>query len=59
MPTLAEKLSSSSSKGQITAAVSDSIAQLMNEGMPQDQAIAAAHEMAAKATGKDLGRKRD
>jgi len=57
MPTLAEKLTPSSSKAQIDAAISDSIAQLMNEGRPQDQAVRIAHEMARKATGKELGKK--
>ena len=58
MPTLAEKLTPSSSKGQIDAAVSDTISQLMKEGRPQDQAVRIAHEMAASATGKELGEKR-
>ena len=57
MPTLAEKLTRSSSDGQISAAISDTIRQLMNEGMEQEQAIAAAHEMARKSTGKPLERK--
>jgi len=57
MPTLAEKLTHQSSQGQISAAISDSISQLVNEGMPQKQAIAVAHEMARKATGKALEKK--
>ena len=59
MPTLAEKLTPDSSKGQISAAVSDTIAHYMRKGKPQDQAVAIAHEQAAKATGKELGRRRD
>ncbi len=58
MPTLAERLSPNSSDAQVKAAISDSIAQLMNEGRPQEQAVAIAHEQAAKATGKELGRER-
>lgn len=57
MPTLAEKLTPNSSKGQISAAISDTISQLVREGRPQDQAIAIAHEMARKATGKELEKK--
>lgn len=52
MPTLAEGLSPTSSEAQIKAAISDTIAQLVNEGTPQDQAIAIAYSMAEKATGK-------
>ena len=59
MPTLAEKLTPSSSSGQISAAISDSIAQLIREGREQDQAIAIAHEQARKATGKELAKKGD
>lgn len=59
MPTLAEKLTSQSSKGQISAAISDTIAHYMRKGREQDQAIRIAHEQASKATGKELGRKRD
>ncbi len=56
MPTLAERLSPASSKGQISAAISDSISQLIREGKPQEQAVAIAHEQARKATGKELGK---
>lgn len=59
MPTLAEKLTPSSSKGQISAAISDTIAHYMDKGRPQDQAVRIAYEQASKATGKELGRKRD
>ena len=54
MPTLAEKLTPRSPKGQISAAISDSIAQLMREGREQKQAVAIAYEQARKATGKEL-----
>ena len=57
MPTLAEGLSPSSSMAQIKAAISDTIAQLINEGVPQEQAIAEAYSMAEKATGKSLGKR--
>lgn len=57
MPTPAEKLTKDSGDGQIKAAISASIAMLMDEGMEQDQAIAAAYGMAEKATGKTLGKK--
>jgi len=57
MPTLAQKLTPQSSQGQISAAISESIAQLMDEGRPQDQATRIAYEQARKATGKELGRK--
>jgi len=57
MPTTAEGLSPASSMAQIKAAISDTIAQLINEGMPQDQAIAIAYSQAEKATGKTLRRK--
>lgn len=56
MPTLAEKLTSTSSSGQVNAAISDSIRQLMNEGRSQQQAVVMANEMARKATGKSLER---
>ncbi len=58
MPTLAERLSPNSSDAQVKAAISDSIAQLINEGRSQEQAIAIATEQARKATGKELGRER-
>ena len=59
MPTLAEKLTPKSSKGQISAAISETIAHYMDKGRPQDQAVRIAHEQAAKATGKGLGRERE
>ena len=58
MPTMAEKLTPQSSQGQISAAISESIRKLMEEGREQDQATAIAIEQASKATGKELGRKR-
>lgn len=57
MPTATDKLSPSSSPGQIAAAISESIKKLMDEGMPQEQATAASYEMARQATGKSLGGK--
>ena len=53
-PTLAEKLTSSSSDAQIKAAISNSIQELMNAGREQQQATAIAYEQARKSTGKDL-----
>jgi len=58
MPTSAERLSSTSSDGQIKASISETIQKLMHEGYPQDQAIKIANEQAAKATGKELGKER-
>ena len=57
MPTKAEGLSPSSSEEAINAAISESIATLVNEGYPQDQAVRIAYEQARKATGKNLGRR--
>ena len=54
MPVPVEQLSPNSSMGQIRAAISESIAQMMEEGMEQMQAVAATFEMARKITGKDL-----
>jgi len=56
-PTMAEKLTSQSSQGQISAAISESVRKLMDEGYPQDQAVAISYEQARKATGKELARK--
>ncbi len=56
MPTLAEKLNPQSSEGQISAAISDSISQLISEGRSQNQATAIAHEQARKSTRKPLDR---
>ena len=57
MPTLAEKLTPQSSPGQISAAISESIRMLMDEGREQQQAVAIAYEQARKATGKVLEKK--
>ena len=57
MPTAAERLPKGAGDPQIKAAISESIAQLMDEGYPQDQAIAIAHEQARKSTGKELAAK--
>ena len=54
MPTSAEKLTPNSGKGQIQAAISESIAMLMDEGREQSQATAIAYSQARKATGKEL-----
>jgi len=51
MPTPAEKLSAKSSKGEIQAAISESIAMLIDEGREQEQATAIAYSQAEKATG--------
>lgn len=58
MPTMAEKLTKQSSPGAISAAISESIRQLMDEGRPQDQAIAISYAQARKATGKELAPKK-
>lgn len=55
MPTAADRLSKDSSDAQIKAAISDCVATEVNNGMPQDQAVAACYSMARKATGKELG----
>jgi len=56
-PTMAEKLTSQSSQGQISAAISESVRKLMDEGYPQHHAVAIRYEQARKATGKELARK--
>ena len=53
MPTQAERLTPGSSEAQRKAAISATIAQLVNEGMPQDQAVAVAYSMADKAQKKE------
>ncbi|MCK9597416.1 MAG: hypothetical protein M0R06_00170 [Sphaerochaeta sp.] len=58
MPTPAEKLTPKASKGEISAAISESIAMLMDEGMPQDQAVATAYSMAEQATGGKVKQKK-
>ena len=57
MPTPAESLRSDSEDDVIAQAISETVSQLVNEGMPQEQAVAVAHEMARRATGKDLAPK--
>ncbi len=57
MPTPAENLSTDSADDAIKEAISATVSQLVGEGMPQDQAVAIALEMARKATGKDLAPK--
>ena len=46
-----QRLVKESSEAQVQAAISDCIATEVRGGMPQDQAIAACHEMARKQTG--------
>lgn len=52
MPT--ESLSPDSSDDEIRKAIGDAVAQMMDEGFNQEQAVAVAFEQAAKATGKDI-----
>ena len=54
MPTPSESLTPESPDEAIRQAISDTVAQLVEEGFPQDQAVAVALEQARKATGKDL-----
>jgi hypothetical protein len=58
VPTPANNLKKDSSPEEIQQAVSDSIAQLVKEGRPQDQAIAIAFSQAEDATGRKLSRPR-
>jgi len=51
MPTAIDRLEKESSPEAIKAAISDCIATEVRGGMPQDQAVAACHEMARKKTG--------
>lgn len=51
-PTPVDKLDKSSSDAQIKAAISDCIQMEMNNGRPQDQAIAMCSEMMRGKTGK-------
>lgn len=48
MPTAVDDLNERSSKGQVSAAISDCIATEMRNGKEQDQAIAMCHEMARR-----------
>ena len=54
MATPSESLGSESSDDEIRKAISETVAQLVNEGFSQDQAIAIALQQASGATGKDL-----
>ena len=54
MPTAAEGLTKDSSDDAIQGAISSCISQLVDEGKPQEQAIATCHSMARTATGKEL-----
>jgi len=51
MPTEVDRLENESTDESIQAAISDCIATEVRGGMPQDQAVAACHEMARKKTG--------
>jgi len=51
MPTAVDRLEKGSSKEQIDAAISDCIAQEVNSGREQAQAVATCHEMARDKTG--------
>jgi len=56
MPYPADRLTPNSTKDQIEAAISASIAMCMREGgRKQDQCAAIAYSKARKATGKDVG----
>ncbi len=46
MPTAVDRLTKTSSDAQTKAAISDCIATKVNEGIPQDQAVASCHEQA-------------
>ncbi len=54
MPTPAEKLGKNSGMGEIRAAISASIAKLIDEGRPQKQAAAIAYSQAEKDTARKL-----
>jgi len=56
MPTSAEGLTPDTPLPQVKAAISASIAKLIDEGYEQEQAIAMAYSMARKATGRELGK---
>lgn len=49
MPVQVERLTPQSSSGERSAAISETIRQLMDEGVPQEQAVAQANAMADKA----------
>ena len=57
MPTRAESLTSDSSDEAIKRAISESISMLVEEGRPQEQAIAIAYSQAEKAIGRPIPRK--
>jgi SOS response regulatory protein OraA/RecX len=54
MPTPADRLTERSTPEEIQQAISTTISQLVNEGYPQDQAVAIAYSQARRATGKPL-----
>ena len=52
MPLSVQSLSPNSSPDQIKQAISDSIAQCVNEGKAQEQCVAIAYRYAEQATGR-------
>lgn len=54
MPAPAERLTKDSKEEAVINAIEKTISQLVREGFEQDQAVAIAHEMAQKATGRQL-----
>lgn len=54
MPAPAESLNKDSKEEAVIDAIEKTISQLVSEGFEQDQAVAIAHEMAQKATGRQL-----
>lgn len=49
-----QRLSKGSSESQVKAAISACIQMMMNEGRPQDQAVAMCYSMISKKTGKEM-----
>ncbi len=58
MPMPVDTLRPQSSVDEISKAISDSIAQCVNEGKEQKQCVAIAFSIARKRTGKNLGGER-
>ena len=58
MPLPVEGLTPNSSDEEIKKAISDSIAQCVNEGKEQDMCVAMTYNMAKGATGKTLAPKK-
>ena len=55
MPMAAESLTPDSTDADVRAAISSSVEMCMKEGGKQDQCVAMAYSMAAKATGRSAG----